>query len=33
MNNVKGRDYICNCGFHKHRDLVGAMNILHAPKA
>ena len=33
INNVKGRDYICNCGFHKHRDLVGAMNILHAPKA
>lgn len=33
INNVKGRDYICSCGFHKHRDLVGAMNILHAPKA
>lgn len=33
INNVKGRDYICNCSFHKHRDLVGAMNILHAPKA
>lgn len=33
VNNVKGRDYLCKCGFRKHRDLVGAMNILHAPKA
>lgn len=32
INNVKGRDYRCSCGFRKHRDLVGAMNILHAPK-
>lgn len=32
INNVKGRDYRCNCGFRKHRDLVGAMNILYAPK-
>lgn len=33
INNVKGRDYRCRCGFRKHRDLVGAMNILYAPKA
>ena len=32
INNVKGRDYQCSCGFRKHRDLVGAMNILYAPK-
>lgn len=32
INNVKGRDYQCSCGFHMHRDIVGAMNILHAPK-
>lgn len=32
INNIKGRDYQCSCGFRKHRDLVGAMNILHAPK-
>ncbi|MEG0361321.1 MAG: transposase [Longicatena sp.] len=33
INNVKGREYKCSCGFRKHRDIVGAMNILHAPEA
>ena len=32
INNVKGRTYTCRCGFHHHRDVVGAMNILHAPE-
>ena len=32
INNVKGRSYRCRCGFHHHRDVVGAMNILHAPE-
>lgn len=32
VNNVNDRNYICQCGFHMHRDIVGAMNILHAPK-
>lgn len=32
LNNVKGREYICKCGFKKHRDIVGAMNILIAPE-
>ena len=32
INNVKGRSYSCRCGFHHHRDVVGAMNILHAPE-
>lgn len=27
INNVKGRGFICKCGFQKHRDIVGAMNI------
>ena len=30
-NKAKDRQYICACGFHKHRDLVGAMNIRYAP--
>jgi putative transposase len=25
----KGRNYICECGYKQHRDLVGAMNILN----
>lgn len=32
INNVKGRTYRCRCGFHHHRDVVGAMNILRAPE-
>ncbi|MCR8844549.1 transposase [Paenibacillus sp. SC116] len=30
-NKVKDRRYVCPCGFEKHRDLVGAMNIRYAP--
>src|SRR5699024_9687543 len=26
-NKAQDRNYICQCGFQKHRDLVGAMNI------
>lgn len=30
-NKAKDRNYKCECGFKKHRDLVGAMNIRYAP--
>lgn len=30
-NKAKDRKYKCGCGFEKHRDLVGAMNIRYAP--
>lgn len=30
-NKVKDRKYACSCGFQKHRDIVGAMNIRYAP--
>ncbi|MEK5187138.1 transposase [Solibacillus sp. FSL W7-1324] len=30
-NKAKDRTYKCNCGFKKHRDIVGAMNIRYAP--
>lgn len=30
-NKAHDRKYICKCGFEKHRDLVGAMNIRYAP--
>ena len=30
-NKAQDRKYKCNCGFEKHRDLVGAMNIRYAP--
>lgn len=31
-NKAKDRKYTCvECGFEKHRDLVGALNILNAP--
>ena len=30
-NKAKDRKYTCSCGFEKHRDLVGAMNIRYAP--
>nr|WP_225941974.1 transposase [Sporosarcina limicola] len=29
-NKVKDRNYMCRCGFEKHRDIVGAMNIRYA---
>nr|WP_275403104.1 transposase [Sporosarcina limicola] len=29
-NKVKDRNYTCRCGFEKHRDIVGAMNIRYA---
>ncbi|GAB2318432.1 RNA-guided endonuclease TnpB family protein [Alkalibacterium sp. s-m-22] len=30
-NKAKDRKYRCSCGFEKHRDIVGAMNIRYAP--
>lgn len=30
-NKARDRKYKCKCGFEKHRDLVGAMNIRYAP--
>lgn len=30
-NKAKDRTYKCKCGFEKHRDVVGAMNIRYAP--
>lgn len=30
-NKAKDRTYSCSCGFKKHRDIVGAMNIRYAP--
>lgn len=30
-NKAKDRTYSCSCGFKKHRDVVGAMNIRYAP--
>ena len=32
LNETKDRKYICKCGFHKHRDVVGAMNICVSAK-
>ena len=29
LNTPKGREYSCDCGYHQHRDIVGAMNILN----
>jgi putative transposase len=31
LNKAKDRKYSCSCGFHTHRDRVGAINIIHAP--
>lgn len=30
-NHAKDRKYVCSCGYHAHRDRVGAVNIIHAP--
>jgi len=30
-NKARDRKYQCSCGFEKHRDIVGAMNIRYAP--
>ena len=30
-NNAQDRKYQCKCGFEKHRDIIGAMNIRYAP--
>lgn len=30
LNHADDRDYICSCGYHAHRDVVGARNILSA---
>ena len=27
LNKVKDRNYVCSCGYHSHRDVVGAINI------
>lgn len=32
LNKAKDREYLCACGFHKHRDVVGAMNICRSTK-
>lgn len=32
-NKAKDRDYQCSCGFHSHRDRVGAINIMNQPVA
>ena len=29
LNTPNGRKYSCDCGYHQHRDIVGAMNILN----
>ncbi|MDF9672215.1 zinc ribbon domain-containing protein, partial [Bacillus paranthracis] len=29
-NKAQDRKYKCRCGFEKHRDIVGAMNIRYA---
>ncbi len=31
QNKAKDRKYNCSCGYHTHRDRVGAMNIINAP--
>lgn len=31
LNKASDRKYSCLCGFHTHRDKVGAINIIHAP--
>ena len=30
LNHADDREYLCDCGYHGHRDLVGAINILAA---
>ena len=30
INKPKDRTYQCKCGYHGHRDVVAAINILHA---
>ncbi|MGG1662744.1 RNA-guided endonuclease InsQ/TnpB family protein [Brevibacillus sp. NRS-1366] len=32
-NKARDRRYECSCGFHAHRDRVGAINIMHQPVA
>lgn len=32
-NKAQGRDYRCGCGYHTHRDRLGALNIMAAPVA
>ena len=32
-NKAKDRRYECSCGFHAHRDRVGAINIMNQPVA
>ena len=31
QNKAKDRIYKCTCGYHTHRDRIGAMNIMNAP--
>ena len=30
IHHAKDRNYVCNCGFHTHRDLLGAINICNS---
>jgi len=30
IQHAKDRNYICRCGFHTHRDLLGAINICNS---
>ena len=32
VHHANDRNYICKCGFHIHRDLLGAMNICNSTK-
>ena len=32
IHHAKDRQYTCTCGFHTHRDLLGAMNICNSTK-
>ncbi|RHS03539.1 transposase, partial [Coprobacillus sp. AF13-4LB] len=30
IQHAKDRNYICRCGYHTHRDLLGAINICNS---
>lgn len=33
LNKAKDRQYICDCGYHNHRDIVGAINIVQTQES